>query len=110
MRPWGVDPTLPSCDAGKGKKPTRSYPSGHSVLGYSVGLTLAELVPAKADAILAKARDYALSREICGVHFPSDTEASHALASIVATRLLADPKVADQVAAARTELSAFNAQ
>ncbi|WP_216073620.1 hypothetical protein, partial [Acinetobacter baumannii] len=26
VRPWGIDPTMPNCDAGKGKQPTRSYP------------------------------------------------------------------------------------
>ncbi|NWN13563.1 phosphoesterase, partial [Escherichia coli] len=52
VRPWGIDPTMPNCDAGKGKQPTRSYPSGHSTLGYSVGLMLATLAPAKAVAVL----------------------------------------------------------
>ena len=105
VRPWGVDPTMPNCDAGKGKKPTRSYPSGHSVLGYSVGLVLATLAPAKAAAVLDRARDYALSREICGVHFPTDTEASHVIASIAAERILADPRAAQRIAAARAELA-----
>lgn len=107
-RPWGVDPTLPNCDAGKGKKPTRSYPSGHSLLGYSSGLVLAQLMPGKAPEILAKARDYALSREICGVHFPSDTEASHVLGSIVAERVLDTPAIAAKASAARAELAAFD--
>ena len=105
IRPWGVDPTMPNCDAGKGKSPGRSYPSGHSTLGYSVGLTLATLVPNKAQAILERARDYALSREICGVHYPSDTEASHVIGSIAAQRILAHPAMADRIAAARAELA-----
>ncbi|MES2451994.1 MAG: phosphatase PAP2 family protein [Pseudomonadota bacterium] len=105
IRPWGVDATLPNCDAGKGKKPTRSYPSGHSTLGYSVGLMLATLAPTKAKAVLDRARDYALSREICGVHFPSDTEASHAIASFVVGRILASPAAAPRIAAARAELA-----
>lgn len=104
-RPWGVDATMPNCDAGKGKKPTRSYPSGHSVLGYSVGWTLAQLLPAKAPAILARAQDYALSREICGVHFASDTEASHVVATYAAGLILADPRMAPRIAAARVELA-----
>ena len=104
-RPWGVDPTLPNCDAGKGKKPTRSYPSGHSTLGYSVGLMLATLAPTKATAVLDRARDYALSREICGVHFPSDTEASHVIGTIVVERILANPAAAPRIAAARAELA-----
>lgn len=91
VRPWAVDPTLPNCDAGTGKPPTRSYPSGHSSLSYSVGLVLAQLVPERAEAVLSKAQDYAESREICGVHYPSDTEASHVIGTIVATRLLGNP-------------------
>jgi acid phosphatase (class A) len=102
-RPWGVDATMPRCD--DGPKPTRSYPSGHSMLGYSVGLTLAQLVPAKAPAILDRARDYALSRQLCGAHFPSDTEASHALGAYVASLVLTDPRIAPRLAAARAELA-----
>lgn len=103
-RPWGVDPTMPNCDEGKGKKPTRGYPSGHAMLGYSVGYVLAQLLPDKAPAIMARAADYGLSREICGVHFASDQEASHVIATLAAQKLLADPRLADQVAAARKEL------
>ena len=106
IRPWGVDPTMPNCDAGKGKQPTRGYPSGHAMLGYSVGYVLAQLLPAKAPAILARAADYGLSREICGVHFPSDQEASHVIATLAAQKLLTDPRLADRVAAARQELTA----
>lgn len=105
MRPWGVDGSLPNCDAGKGKQPTRSYPSGHASLGYSVGWTLAELMPERAPAILALAEDYALSRQICGVHFRSDTEASHVLATLVAERLFTDPRLAERITAARAELA-----
>jgi acid phosphatase (class A) len=110
VRPWGVDSTLPNCDAGKGKQPTRSYPSGHSTLGYSVGLALAVLAPARAKAVLDRAREYALSREICGVHFPSDTEASHVIASIVVERILLNPAAAQRIAAARVELARVTAQ
>ena len=106
IRPWGIDPSLPNCDAGKGKSPVGSYPSGHSGLGFSVGWALAQLLPDKASAILARAQDYALSREICGVHFPSDTEASHVLGTLVASRLFADPRLAGRIAAARAELAA----
>ena len=102
-RPFAVDSTLPNCDATK--VPVRSYPSGHSTLAYSVGLMLAELMPQKAPAILGYARDYALSRVVCGVHFPSDTDASHTLGSMVTLRLLLEPAVAQRIAAARAELA-----
>jgi acid phosphatase (class A) len=71
-----------------------------------VGLVLARLIPEKAPIILARANDYALSREICGVHFPSDTEASHMLATLVADRLLALPALRGKIDAARAELRA----
>jgi len=106
MRPWGVDPALPNCDSGRGKQPVGSYPSGHATLSYSVGPVLAMLVPEKAEAIMARAKDYALSREYCGVHFASDTAASQVVGAVVATRIMTSAKAQKQIAAARAELRA----
>lgn len=105
-RPWGVDATLPNCDQGRGKQPAGSYPSGHSTLGFSVGYALAQLMPDKAPVILARAKDYALSREYCGVHFASDSAASQVLATLAAARILASPALQPKIAAARAELRA----
>ena len=103
IRPYRTDPTLPHC--GKGKGVDDSYPSGHSAFAWSTGWTLAQLMPDRAAAILDRARDYAEGREICAVHYPSDVEAGHAVGQLVADRLLHDPRLADQVAAARAELA-----
>lgn len=103
-RPYQMDPSLPHC--GKGSTAPTGYPSGHSGYGWSVGWTLARLIPERAPAILARAQDYALSREICGVHFISDLEASRGAATAAAEQLLADPRLASQLAAARAELAA----
>lgn len=103
-RPWAVDATIPTCDPDD--KPATSYPSGHAMVGYTVGLVLATLMPEKAQAIEARARDYAFSREVCGSHFASDTEASHTLGVVVATKLLDSPAMKDKVAAAKAELKA----
>jgi len=106
-RPWGIDSTLTHCGAdNKFIKSNHSYPSGHATLGYSVGFVLAELIPEKAQAIEIRAADYAYSRIVCAVHFRSDTEASHALGVLVATRLLAAPALGKRIAAARAELQA----
>ncbi|MBC2665332.1 phosphatase PAP2 family protein [Novosphingobium flavum] len=102
-RPYQADPTLPHC--GKGSAAPSSYPSGHAGYGWSVGWTLARLVPERAPQILARAQDFALSRELCGVHFASDIEASHAAAIAAVEQLLIDPRLAPQVAAARAELA-----
>ncbi|MBU6267929.1 MAG: phosphatase PAP2 family protein [Sphingomonadales bacterium] len=108
LRPYGVDATMPTCVPVNRDKPARAYPSGHAGLGWGVGWFLVRLAPAKAAAILGRADDYAISRQLCGVHFPSDTEASHMLGTVVAERLLSDPRLAPQIAAARAELAAAN--
>jgi acid phosphatase (class A) len=105
-RPWAEDKTLVPCDAAEGGSPLTSYPSGHAAIGYSLAGVLATLIPEKAPAIWERASDYAYSREICGDHYPSDTEASHVLATRVDLRLLADPRLAAQLEAARAELKA----
>ncbi len=106
IRPWAQDKTISPCDGADQDKPNTSYPSGHASIGYTLAFVLTELMPERGAALQERAFDYAYSREICGDHFPSDTEASHTLAALVATRLLADPRVADKVAAARAELKA----
>jgi len=105
-RPWALDPTIRACDYKPNAKTQTSYPSGHATLGYSIGYVLAALMPDKAQTILARADDYAYSREICGDHFASDTEASHVLGTAVAVQILAKPDIAPLFAAARTELHA----
>jgi acid phosphatase (class A) len=98
-----------SCDADVKKpadRPLRSYPSGHATMGYSVGIVLAALIPDKAQAILARAADYAYSREICGDHYPADLEASHALGSAVGITLLNNAALKAEIEAAKAELRA----
>jgi acid phosphatase (class A) len=104
-RPYAVDATLPACVKDRMNKPARSYPSGHAGIGYAIGWTLAELLPEQAPLILARADDYALSREICGVHFHADTEARHVIGTLTAATLLNDRRLARQIAAARAELA-----
>jgi acid phosphatase (class A) len=103
-RPWAVDASIKTCDPDD--KPLTAYPSGHATMGYTVSLVLAELMPAKAQAILDRAEDYAFSRMLCGSHFASDTEASHVLSTAVFTKLMAKPGYQAKLAAARTELKA----
>jgi len=106
-RPWAFDPSIVPCDGGQmTKNPLSAYPSGHALTGYSLGLALASLLPEKAQAIEARAADYAYSREICGAHYHSDTEASHVLAVALVTALLAKPEAAPMIEAARAELAA----
>lgn len=82
-----------------------SYPSGHSAYGWAAALVLAQVAPERTALILARGYDYALSRVICAVHFPSDVEAGRALATAVVTRLAADPEFQRDLAVAKAEHS-----
>jgi acid phosphatase (class A) len=98
-----------TCDATPRKsadRPLRSYPSGHTTLGYTLGIVLADLIPDKAQAILARAEEYGYSREICGDHYHSDVEAGHALGTAIGLRLLENAALRPDVEAARAELRA----
>lgn len=86
------------------ERPLRSYPSGHATMGYSLGIVLAALVPEKSQAILARAADYAYSREICADHYHSDVEASHALGNALGIMFLNNALLKPQFEASRAEL------
>jgi len=101
-RPYQMDKTLhPVCPVSAG--PT-SYPSGHSLSGYLLALTLVQLVPERRDQILARADQYAHDRLVCGVHYASDTEASRRLAYTIFGALLVTPQFQRDLSAARAEV------
>jgi acid phosphatase (class A) len=98
-----------SCDANVKKpadRPLRSYPSGHATMAYSVGIVLAALMPDKSQAILARAADYAYSREVCGDHYHGDVEASHALGNALGIMFLTNAALKPEMEAAKAELRA----
>jgi acid phosphatase (class A) len=103
LRPWIVDPSLRSCSRDDDDR--SSYPSGHTTMGFSMAAVMARLVPAKAEAILARAARYGEMRLVCEVHFRSDVTAGEALGLLVAERLMAKPAFRAAFEAARTELA-----
>ncbi len=103
-RPYEVDPSIPTCVPSKqGGKP-RSYPSGHTTLGFTDAIVLAHLMPAKAQVIFARAQEYGENRVVCGVHFTSDTVASQALATGIVTEMQQSAQYQAEFAAAKAEL------
>lgn len=103
-RPYQEDKTLhPVC---KLTEVPNSYPSGHTLSGYLEGFTLAELMPAYKDAILARTEDYAHNRLVCGVHYSSDLAASRQLAALVFGSMMSNPAFRKRLDAAREELHA----
>jgi acid phosphatase (class A) len=101
-RPYQLDHSLhPIC---KVTTEANSYPSGHTLSGYLLGYTLAYLSPEKKDLILARTDEYAHNRLVCGVHYPSDVEASKALAAAMFGAMLLNPAFQQRLRDAQKEL------
>lgn len=83
-----------------------SYPSGHAAFGWSAALTLAEIAPARAQAILARGREFDESRVVCAVHYPSDVGAGEIVATAVVERLHTVPEFTRDLTCAQQEYRA----
>lgn len=104
-RPYAVDPALKTCTPVKpGGKADNSYPSGHATRAFAMGVILASLVPDRAQAILARAEDYAQNRLVCGMHFRSDIVAGQQFGTVLALRLMETEPFRARMEAARAEL------
>ena len=80
-----------------------SYPSGHTILGWTTALLLTELAPEHADTILARGYMYGQSRVIAGFHWQSDVDAGRLAASAAVARLHADSRFLELMRNARKE-------
>ncbi|MGC1381743.1 MAG: phosphatase PAP2 family protein [Candidatus Baltobacteraceae bacterium] len=85
-----------------------SYPSGHAAFAASTAIILAQLIPAKRDAIFTQARLFAENRIILGRHFPSDVAAGWTAGSLAAAAMMQDPTFQHDFAAAQAELRSAN--
>ena len=86
-----------------------SYPSGHTMRGWTTALLLAEINPAAADTLFARAWMYGESRVIAGAHWQSDVDATRAAASIGYSRLQTSPRFRADMAAAQEEFRRLTA-
>ena len=91
-RPWVIDPTVQTRASHEGAAPLTSYPSGHAMLAFELGVVLAYLIPSKAQAILKRAELYSENRILCGFHFRSDVTAGQQYGSILAVEMLHNPR------------------
>ena len=80
-----------------------SYPSGHSLRGWTISLLLAQIAPECADAIYSRGWDYCNSRVIVGAHWQSDVDASRTAASIGFCALQGSPEFIAQMKKAQEE-------
>lgn len=80
-----------------------SFPSGHTILGWSSALLLSEINPDRADTLLARGIMYGDSRMIVGAHWQSDVNAGRLAASAAYARLHTSERFLEQMRWARLE-------
>lgn len=80
-----------------------SYPSGHTILGWTSALLLTEINPERADTILARGMMYGESRVIVGAHWQSDVDAGRLVASAAYARMHTSERFLEQIRLARQE-------
>lgn len=82
-----------------------SYPSGHTILGWSAALLLTEINPEAQDTLLARGYMYGESRIIAGYHWASDVEAGRLAASAAYAKLHTNKRFLKQMIRARKEFA-----
>lgn len=83
-----------------------SWPSGHSAVGWAWGLTLAEVLPARATEVLARGLAFGQSRVICDAHWQSDVDAGRIMGAATVAALHDNPAFVADLAAAKVEVAA----
>jgi acid phosphatase (class A) len=80
-----------------------SYPSGHTMLGWSSALLMMEINPDRATEILTRGYRYGENRLVVGAHWQSDTDAARLAASAAYARLHTSERFLEQMRLARQE-------
>ena len=103
-RPFMVfnEPTLYPADEAALRK-NGSYPSGHTLLGWSSALLMMEINPDRATEILARGYRYGENRLVVGAHWQSDTDAARLAASAAYAKLHTSERFLEQMKKAREE-------
>ncbi len=88
VRPVKIDPSIKNLEV----TDWAAYPSGHAANSYINAYIYQELAPEFTDFFIKDAYDMAHSREIIGVHFPSDSESSRIFARQFVNKLFQNEK------------------
>ena len=82
----------------------QSYPSGHSSASYANAYVMMEIAPELANEFLKMAAEMAYSREVLGVHYPSDSEMGRLWARSFVNELFKKEKFQKDFEAAKKEV------
>lgn len=106
-RPVGADPDRRPCQVvNEAGRASASHPSGSASVGAAYGATMAALVPERAGALDEIGHQIAVSRMVCGMHYPADVAAGEALGRAVFADIQATPAFRTEAEAARVEIAA----
>lgn len=84
-----------------------SYPSGHTAIGWAWALILAEVFPGQVDVILARGKEFGISRNVCNVHWHSDVVAGRMMGAAAVACLHANADFIIDLEAAKMEIQAL---
>jgi acid phosphatase (class A) len=89
-----------------------SYPSGHTVFGWTCALLLADIntSPKAMEALLARGYDFGESRVIAGYHWQSDVDAGRMAGNVLYQMIRNNERFIGQLEKARAEFKAKQAE
>ena len=99
IRPVVIDPRIKNLQ----ESDWAAFPSGHASYAHILAYLYSELAPEFSDIFLTDARNIAHSREVIGVHYPSDSEAGRVFGRQFVNALLQDDKFKAEFAKVRQE-------
>jgi len=80
-----------------------SFASGHSLWAYTEAYIFSEIIPEKREAFLKMADEVRWSRELMGIHYPSDNEASRVIGWYLLTYWYNNPQFVADMEKAKIE-------
>lgn len=83
-----------------------SWPSGHTTRVTLSAIILTAMLPERKDAIWARADEYAESRIVGGMHYPSDLDAARRAGTAMAAVMFTDPGFRADFVTAKAEVRA----
>jgi acid phosphatase (class A) len=99
VRPYHLEPKLHPL----ARINSPSFASGHTLWAFAQAFTWSLVVPEKENEFIALAEEIRRSREIMGIHFPSDNEAARQVAGGMIRNYLDNPQFRKDLGAARDE-------
>lgn len=106
IRPYKLEPKLDNQE----ETNWAAYPSGHATNSYVNAYLYSELLPEFSSFFIKDAFDMAHSREIIGVHYPSDSESGRLLAWQLVKRLMANENFKKDFEGAKEEIKNIRAE